>query len=103
MRKKCAASLHVFQQKKYVDKAKCKYEDAECASERGGEEHEENTNMVESNIEIKVVKEFPAGINIVRELTVTVMMIQMKRASVHVIRTGMYMKKEPIRLLKIKK
>ena len=36
---KCAATFHVFQQKKYTAKAKSKDKDAECKSELGGEEH----------------------------------------------------------------
>ena len=53
---------------KYVAKAKCKDEDAEYTSELEGEEHGENANMVKTNIEIKVEEEFPAGINIVKEV-----------------------------------
>ena len=63
---KCAASLHVFLQKKYVAKAKCKDEDAECTSELVGEEDGENANMVATNIEIKAGEEFPVGINVVK-------------------------------------
>ena len=52
---KYASYLHAFlQKKKYVAKGKCKLEDAECTSELGGEEQEENANMVETNIEKKV-------------------------------------------------
>lgn len=49
--------LYVFLQKKYVAKAKCKDEDAECISKLGGEEH---VNMVKTNIGIKVEEEFLA-------------------------------------------
>ena len=35
----CAASLHVFLQKKYIAKAKYKDKDAECILELGIEEH----------------------------------------------------------------
>ena len=56
---KCAASLHVFLQKRYGAKAKCKDGDAEYTSELGGEEHRENA---------KVKEEFPAGINVVKEI-----------------------------------
>ena len=66
--RKYAASLHVVLQKKYVAKAKCKNEDSECTLELGGEEHEENANMVLTNIEIKVEKKFPAGIYVVKEI-----------------------------------
>ena len=59
----CAAYLHVFLQKKYVAKAKCKDKDAECTSELEGEEHGEKANMVDTNIEIKVEEEFLAGIH----------------------------------------
>ena len=34
----------------------------------GRKEHGENANMVEANIEIKVEVEFPAGINVVKEI-----------------------------------
>ena len=50
----------------YIRKAKCKDKDAKCTSEQGGEEHRENANMVETNVEIKVREEFPAGINVVK-------------------------------------
>ena len=66
--RKFAASLHVFLKKKYVAKAKSKDEDAEYTSEVGEEEHGENTNMMEKNIEIKIEEEFPAGINVVKEI-----------------------------------
>ena len=66
--RKSAASLHVFLQKKYVAKAKCKDKDAECTSELGGEEHGENGNMLEINILIKFEEEFPAGINDVKKI-----------------------------------
>ena len=49
---KCATSLHVFLQKKYGVKAKCKDEDAEYTS----------------FIEINVEEEFPAEINVVKEI-----------------------------------
>ena len=39
--RKCAASLHVFQQKKYVAKVECKDENAEYTSEIGGRNMEE--------------------------------------------------------------
>ncbi len=66
--RKCAASLHVFRQKKHVTKGKCKAEDAGCTSQVGGVEDGENANMVETNIEIKVKDEFPAGIIVVKEI-----------------------------------
>ena len=40
--------------------------DAEWTSER--EEHGKNVNMVVTDVEIKVNEEFPAGINIVKEI-----------------------------------
>ena len=60
MKRKYAASLHIFLQKKYVAKAKFKDEDVDFTLELGGKEHEENMDMVETNIEIKVENEFPA-------------------------------------------
>ena len=66
--RKCVAFLRVFREKKYVDKRRCKDEDAECSSEIGGEEHGENMNMVETNIKIKIDEELPAGINVVKEI-----------------------------------
>ena len=71
--KKCAASLYVFLYKKYVVKAKRKDEDVECRSEL---EKEENANIVETNIEIKVEEEFPSGINVVKKLKMIMMMCQ---------------------------
>ncbi len=65
---KCTASLHVFLQKKIVSKAKYKDEDTVCKSVLRVKEHGENANMVEVNIEIKVEKEFPAAISIVKEI-----------------------------------
>ena len=62
----CAASLHVFLKEKYVAEAKCKDEDAGCTPKLRGEEHDENVNMVETNIELKVEEEFPAGIDVVK-------------------------------------
>ena len=66
--RKCAESLHVFQQKKYIGRSECKDGDAECTSELEGEEHGENTNMVETNIEIEVEEEFLTEINVVKEI-----------------------------------
>ena len=66
--RKCAASLQVFLQKKYVAKAKHKDKDAERTTELGGEEPEENVNMVDTNIKIKVEEEFLAGINVVKRI-----------------------------------
>ena len=65
--RRCVASLHVFLRKKFVAEAKCKYMDAECTSKL---EHGENVNIMETNIEIKVEEEFPAGINVVKEIEV---------------------------------
>ena len=61
-------SIFVFLQKKHVAKAKCKDKDVECSSKLGEEGHGENANMAETNIEIKVEEEFPAGINVVKEI-----------------------------------
>ena len=72
--RKCAVSFHIFRQKKYVAKAKCKDEDTECTSKLRGEEHGENVNMVAINIEIKVEEGFSTGINVVKEIKVTGMM-----------------------------
>ena len=52
-------TLHVFQRKIYVTKAEGQDVDTECSSELEGEEHGENSNMVEANIEIKIEAEFP--------------------------------------------
>ena len=37
-------------------------------SELGREEYKENANMMETNIEIKAEEEFPAGINVLKEI-----------------------------------
>lgn len=66
--RKCAASLHVFLLKNYIAKAKCKDKDTEYTSKLGREKHGETANMVQTNMEIKVEEEFPAGINIVKEI-----------------------------------
>ena len=66
--KKVCRILQVFLQKKSIAKTKCKDKDAESTSELWKEEHKENANIVETNIEIKVEEEFPAGINVVKEI-----------------------------------
>ena len=91
---KCAVSLPVFQQKKYVAKAKYEDEDTECTSELVGDEHGENANMVESNIGIKVEEEFLAGINVLKELESDNDDVSIERAPMQVVRTGNNMKKE---------
>ena len=72
--RKCAASLHVLLQKKYVAKAKCKDEGTECTSKVGVGIYEENANVVETNMKIKVEEKFPPGINVVKKLKATMMM-----------------------------
>ena len=65
--RKYAASLHVFQQKKYIAKEKCKDKDAQYTSELGEMEHRDNVNMVATNKEKKAEEEFPAGIYVIKE------------------------------------
>ena len=62
-----AMFVYVYEIYATVVKAKCKDKDAERTSELGEEEHEDNVNMMKTNIEIKVEEEFPAGINVVRQ------------------------------------
>ena len=58
------------------------------------EEDEENANVVEMIIEIKVEENFLQEWMLLNKLKLTIMMFQRKRAPVNTVRTGMNMRKE---------
>ena len=60
--------LHLYMYSYRRNKSKIQRDYVECTSEIGGKEHEENANIVETNIEIKAEEEIPAGIKFGQEV-----------------------------------